>query len=58
MHVDAAPEARGMAAQQLANARRISDAVTSRPSLRAAAWASPISNTEAGFPTLVMIANR
>src|SRR5262249_48480646 len=32
--------------------------MTSRPSLLAAAWASPISNTGAGVPTLPMIANR
>jgi hypothetical protein len=40
------------------SARRISDVVTSRPSVRAVARASPVSNTEAGLPTLAMIANR
>ena len=42
----------------MSSARRISDVVTSRPSVRAVAWASPMSNTEAGLPTLAMIANR
>src|SRR6266436_2423705 len=32
--------------------------LTSRPSLRAAAWASPISSTTAGLPTFAKIANR
>ena len=42
----------------MSSARRISDVMTSRPSVRAVAWASPMSNAEAGLPTLAMIANR
>ncbi len=42
----------------MSSPRRISNVMTSRPSVRAAAWTSRISSTTAGPPTLPKIANR
>ena len=42
----------------ISSVRRISNVATSRPSVRAAAWTSPISSAALAIPTLAKIANR